>query len=61
MLYHPDLETSSLMAQDRRSDLKSDWEWINPAQPRVVPSSRRHWRLRLRWLRTQLRIASDPT
>ena len=59
MLY-PDSEAARLNARAHQERLRSDWEWINPHQSRLVESRRRSWRLRLGWLRTQLRIAGAP-
>ena len=57
MLY-PDMETARYLARQHQAELRRDWEWVNPHQRRIVQSRRRrNWRLRLSWVRAQLRIA----
>ena len=55
MLYR-DTDTSRQLAWERQAELKRDWEWVNPAQPDMVETRRRHWRLRLDGLRAHLHL-----
>lgn len=61
-MLHFDTETRRQLARERQAQLRRNWEWVNPARPDLVEStresSRRQWRLRLHWLKTRLRAAS---
>lgn len=60
-MFHPDPDVSRQLVRERQAELKRDWQWVNPAQPDVVESRRRHWRFRLHWLRTHSRQAGHAS
>jgi len=57
-MFHPDAHISRQLVREHHSRLEREWGSANPGRSRVVESRRRHRRLRLSWLRTQLRPAS---
>lgn len=60
-MFHPDSEASRQLVREHQAELKRDWQSVRPARPHVVESRRRHLRIRLAWLRTQLRPANHTS
>ncbi len=52
----PDTNATRQIAREHHEQLKRDWQWVNPAEPDVLESRQRRWRVRLDWLLAHLHL-----
>ena len=60
-MFQLDTDTSRTLAREHQAGLGRDWQHASPGRPHRVESRRGHRRLRLHWLRTQLRPVSQAS
>ena len=60
-MFTPDTDATRQFAREHHAELKRDWQWVNPAQPDVVESRRRRWRIGFAWLLAHLRPIGHAT